>query len=367
MVTLTQRHEPGRARAAGADAYPGLIDRLDAVDIARYPLAGLLRPVYAMFVNDDDERMRGYLDQARACPDEWLAAAGWLMAASAGGKRREARRDAALPPPRRWTGSARSANGGGCRPRCGPSATSGCSTATWTAPPPRTPRPASCSRSWGTARTCPRSSSSSPRSPPGRATWPGPASCPRPPGRPRSRTDRPSTGASPRPWWAAFEVTWGDIEAARPLHADAERLLARLGPAHPARDHLEAMVAATGTLIAIADADLRAAREQAARSYRAAVAAAGHAAARAGAGALAELAFALGQPERAAEMLGASDRGARRRRPHRPDGGEAGYPGCSPPSATTATTAAVRRGQGARPGRGDRAPRPGQAGLIKAG
>ena len=49
-----------------------------------------------------------------------------------------------------------------------------------------------------TARTCPRSSSGSPRSPPGGATWPGPVSCPRPPGRPWSRTDRPSTGASPR-------------------------------------------------------------------------------------------------------------------------------------------------------------------------
>ena len=30
-----------------------------------YPVAGMLRPVYAMFVKDD-ERVRGYLDQARA-------------------------------------------------------------------------------------------------------------------------------------------------------------------------------------------------------------------------------------------------------------------------------------------------------------
>ncbi len=46
-------------------------------------------------------------------------------------------------------------------------------------------------------------------------------------------------------WWAGFEATWGDIEAARPLHADAERQLAQFSPAHPVREHLEAMVAAT--------------------------------------------------------------------------------------------------------------------------
>jgi hypothetical protein len=65
------------------------------------------------------------------------------------------------------------------------------------------------------------------------------------------------------------------------------------------------MVAGTATLIAIADADLPAAREQAARSYRAAVAAEDLPLFASASGALAELALALGQPERAAELLGA--------------------------------------------------------------
>jgi ATP/maltotriose-dependent transcriptional regulator MalT len=106
-------------------------------------------------------------------------------------------------------------------------------------------------------------------------------------------------------WWAGFEAAWGDIDAARPLHADTERLLARFSPTHPVRDHLEAMVATTGTLIAIADQDMRAAREQAARAYRAAVAAQDMPLLALASGAVAQLAFTLGHHERAAELLGA--------------------------------------------------------------
>jgi ATP/maltotriose-dependent transcriptional regulator MalT len=116
-----------------------------------------------------------------------------------------------------------------------------------------------------------------------------------------SAIDRGITAA----WWAAFEVTCGDIEAGRTYHAVAERHLAAFGPAHPAREHLETMVAATGVQIAIADGDMRAAREQAARSYRAAVASEDMPMLAQASGTLAELALALGQPERAAELLGA--------------------------------------------------------------
>ncbi len=77
-------------------------------------------------------------------------------------------------------------------------------------------------------------------------------------------------------------------------------------------------------MIALADGDLVTAREQAARSYRAAVAAQDMPLLALASGAVAELALALGQPERAAGLLGASDRGARRRGPDRPDGAEAG-------------------------------------------
>jgi len=107
-------------------------------------------------------------------------------------------------------------------------------------------------------------------------------------------------------WLAGFEARWGDIDAARPHQADAERHLARFASAHPAREHMEAMVAATGVRIAIADNDLPAAREQALRSYRAAVAADDMPLLAQASGTTAELALALGQPERAAELLGAA-------------------------------------------------------------
>jgi hypothetical protein len=106
-------------------------------------------------------------------------------------------------------------------------------------------------------------------------------------------------------WWAAFEARWGDVDAARPYQAAAERHLAQFGPAHPVREHLEAMMAATGARIAIADKDLRTAREQAMRSYRAAIAADDRPLLAQASGTTAELALALGQPERAAGLLGA--------------------------------------------------------------
>jgi ATP/maltotriose-dependent transcriptional regulator MalT len=107
-------------------------------------------------------------------------------------------------------------------------------------------------------------------------------------------------------WSAAFEVGLGDVDAARQAQAEAERFLARFGPAHPARDHLAAMVASTGARIAIADGDLGAAREQAVRSYQEAVRADDMPLLAQASVTAAELALALGQPERAAELLGAS-------------------------------------------------------------
>jgi hypothetical protein len=117
-----------------------------------------------------------------------------------------------------------------------------------------------------------------------------------------SPMDRGITAA----WWAAFEVRCGDLDAARPFHAVAEQFFKRLGPTHPARERLEAIVAATGARIAIADNDLRAGREQAVRAYRAAVAAQDMPLLAESSGAVAELALALGQPDRAAELLGAT-------------------------------------------------------------
>ena len=64
-------------------------------------------------------------------------------------------------------------------------------------------------------------------------------------------------------------------------------------------------MAATGARIAIADGDVRAAGEQAVRSYRAAVAAQDMPLLAMASATTADLAQALGQPERAAELLGA--------------------------------------------------------------
>ncbi len=191
---LTSVMDPEGAQREGAD--PGLAERLDALDIEKYPVAGLLRPVFAVFTKNDG-RVREYIDQARAGQDEWMAAAAWMMAASLAendGNLAEMRSAAAEGVRRfralgeRWglsnalrtMGNVLLLDGDLERRRAR-----------------RTPRPAACSASSTTARTCPRSSSASPRSPHGAATSPGPVSCPRRPGRSRSRGDRPSTGASP--------------------------------------------------------------------------------------------------------------------------------------------------------------------------
>jgi predicted ATPase len=294
---------PGAAADGIGAAYPGLAERLDALDIERYPVAGPLRPVYAMFVKDDG-RMRVYLDQARAGRDEWLAATAWLMTAGmaeAYGNFDEMRTAAAEAVDRfralgeRWGLSMALRTIGSIQVV---DADLDSAVATFTEASHlltelghredlsqvqlRLAEIAARQGDLAKARelsAAARSAAESEGSP----------------------IDRGIVAA----WWAAFEVTWGDIDAARLHQAAAERHLAQFGPAHPAREHLEALVAATGTRIAIADMDLRAAREQAARSYRAAVGAEDLPLLAQASGTTAELALALGQPERAAELLGA--------------------------------------------------------------
>ncbi len=286
-----------------SDAYHGLAERLDALDIAKYPVAGLLRAVYAVFANDD-ERLRGYLDEVRGSADPWLAAMGWLMAAVSaenGGILGEMRRCAAEAVERfrvlgeRWGLStalrtignvatldgdldgavAAYAEAGRLLAELGHREDLSQVTLRLAEIAARRGDLARARELSASARLAVESEG--------------------------SPIDRGIAAA----WWAAFEVTWGDIDAARPLQADTELILARFGPAHPAREHLEAMVAATATQIAIEDRDLPAARVHATRSYRAAVAARDMPLLAAVSGALAALALALGQPERAAELLGA--------------------------------------------------------------
>jgi predicted ATPase len=293
--------------SAGADrgtgTYPGLIERLDVLDTDKYPVAGLLRPIYAMFVNDD-ERARTYLDQARGGRDEWLVAATWMMTAGMAenhGDLEEMRVAAAEAVDRfralgeRWGLSSALRTSGNVKLLDGD--VDGAVAAYTEAgsllaeldhredmSQVQLRLAEIAARQGDLARA--RELSAAARS---AAESSG------------SPIDRGIAAA----WWAAFEVTWGDVDAARPLHADTVRLLARFSPAHPVRDHLEAMVAATGAMIAIADDDVRGAREQVDLAYRSAVAAQDMQLLALASGALVEFALALGQPERAAELLGA--------------------------------------------------------------
>jgi hypothetical protein len=107
-------------------------------------------------------------------------------------------------------------------------------------------------------------------------------------------------------WGAMFEVTLGRPEAARPLYAAAVQGLAHVDPAHPVRQHMDALVAATAVMIAITDEDLPLGREKARATHRAAVLSKDMPLFAMAASSLVELALALGQHERAAEMLGAT-------------------------------------------------------------
>jgi predicted ATPase len=299
VIAPTAEAGPGGAAAA----YPGLLDRLDALDPDKYLVAGLLRPTYAMFVNDE-RRVRAYIEEARASRDEWLVAATCMMSADIAennGNLAEMRVAAAEAVDRfralgeRWGLSSALRTAGNVMVLDGDidGAVAAYSEAVdllaevghredMTQVQLKLAEIAARQGDLARARELSAATRSAAESD-------------------GSAIDRGIAAA----WWAGFEATWGDIEAARPLHADSERLLGRFSPAHPAREHLEAMVAATGALIAIADDDARAAREQAARAYRSAVAAQDMPLLALASGALAELALALGQPERAAELLGA--------------------------------------------------------------
>jgi predicted ATPase/DNA-binding SARP family transcriptional activator len=293
----------GAADGAGA-AYPGLTERLDALDIEKYPIGGLLRPVYAMFVKDHG-RQRVYLDQARGGRDEWLVATAWLMSARFAeneGNLDETRAAVAEAAGRfralgeRWGLSAALQTVAGIRMLDGDldGANAEYGEASRLLAELGSHEDLSqvqlrlaeiAARRGDLAKARELSAAARALAESGGAP-----------------IDRGVVAA----WWAEFEAMWGDMDAARPLHAVAEQHLARFGPAHPVREHLEALVAATGARIALADQDLRRAREQAGRSYRAAVAAQDMPLLALASGTAAELALALGRPELAAELLGAS-------------------------------------------------------------
>jgi hypothetical protein len=105
--------------------------------------------------------------------------------------------------------------------------------------------------------------------------------------------------------FAMFAATVGNVELARAKNAIARQGMESLGPGHPGRGHMAAGVDATDTLIAVADADLKLARERATSAYRAALTTDDMPVVAMVAGTLASYAHAIGESERAAEILGA--------------------------------------------------------------
>jgi predicted ATPase/DNA-binding SARP family transcriptional activator len=295
--------DPAAQQSLEAAAASGLTERLDIIDIEKYPFAGVLRPVYAMFLGDH-ERMRGYIEEARAGRDQWLVAASWMVAAGLAendGDLTEMRTAATEAVDRfralgeRWGLAAALRMLGNMRVFDGD--LDGAVAATTEAGrllDELGSREDMSEVNFRLAELAARRGdlalgrrlSLLARS---QAEAEG------------SFFDRGIAAAG----WASFASSWGHIDGARSMQDLAERNLQLFGAGHPGRTHIETLVAATATRIAIADNDLRAAREQAARSYRAAVESRDMPALAASSAVTAELAFAVGQPERAAEALGA--------------------------------------------------------------
>ena len=283
--------------------FPGLADRVEALNFDRYPLAALLRPAYAMFTQDT-ERARRYVEEAKASRDDWVVAETWLVSAvlAENNGDMDALRSAAAQAVERFRAIGErwglsSALGlvagigvldGDLDGAAVAYAESSRLLQEMGSRDDQSQRPlqladiAARRGDLAAAREFYQTALAAAESDP-------------------SGMDASRVSAG----YAMFEVTAGSVELARSLATTAEEGVARFGPAHPARHHLAAQVAASGLMIALADADLPLARERAATVYREGVATQDMPLLASIAGALAHLAHALGQPERAAGMLGA--------------------------------------------------------------
>jgi predicted ATPase/DNA-binding SARP family transcriptional activator len=292
---------PGGSPAEPGD--PGLSDRVDELAFDRYPLAGLLRPLYAMFTQDNEHAAR-YIEEARASHDEWLAAAAWIMSAGLaenngdmdGFRAASARaldRFRALG--ERWglasalrmTGSVRILDGD----------LDGAAAAFDEAGRVLREMGARDEESFMRLRLADIAARRG-QAGAARDFFRGALAAAESDG---ESLDVALVSAA----YAMFEVTMGSTELARPLHATAEQKAAQLGPGHPARHHMVAVAAASGLKIALADGNVPLAGERAATMYQEAIAADDMPLLASVGGTLAHLARALGQPARAAEMLGA--------------------------------------------------------------
>jgi predicted ATPase/DNA-binding SARP family transcriptional activator len=79
-MQMYERSPAGEPPAAGRVPSTDLAERVDALDFSTQPLIGVLREMYAFFT-DDRERVARYIDEAIASGDEWLVAVSWAMRA----------------------------------------------------------------------------------------------------------------------------------------------------------------------------------------------------------------------------------------------------------------------------------------------
>lgn len=298
--------QSGRAGLFGLADDPGLADRIESLDFTRNPLAGLLRPLYAMFTQDH-ERMDRYIREARASGNEWLVAATWLMSgayAENNGDIATLRSDSeqalkrfrglgerwGLSSALRMTGSVRVLDGD-LDGAAAVFAEADRVLKEMGSRDDESQRPmqladlAARRGDLAQARELYQAALAAADSDPSDA----------------SGMEGPAVAAA----YALFEATLGNAEAARAPYRTAGQALDALSPTHPARSHLRAAVAAAGLMIALCDGDLPLARERAATVYQAAVAAGDMPLLASVVGALARLAHEAGQPERSARMLGA--------------------------------------------------------------
>jgi len=307
VVTLTTSMDGAAGEAEEAQVqergFPGLAARVEALDVEALPLAGLLRPAYAMFTQDS-ERARRYVDEALTSQDEWLAAAALILSAALAendGDTDTLRLAAAQALDRfrvlgeRWGLSMSLRIVGGLRMLDGDldGADAAFSEASRLLTEMGSRDDESHMRLQFAEIAARRGDTEAARESYAAA---------------RAAAESAGSGMDVAIVSAAaarFEAGLGHVELARPMYAAAEQGLAQLGPGHPGRHHMAAMVWASGVMIAIADRDLPLARERAATAYGAGVAATDMPLLAVVAAALAHLACALDQPDRAAEILGA--------------------------------------------------------------
>ncbi len=298
-VTLTMSMD-GRPEPGEDFGFPGLTDRVDALDFEAFPLAGMMRPAFAMLVHDN-ERARRYMAEAVAARDEWLAAAAQMMTALFADNTGDmdtarAASEQALDRFRvlgeRWglsvvlrvVGNVRMADGD----------LDGAAAAFAEASQLMNELDVRDDESQAEiqlAQIAARHGDLDAATEFYERALAGAGS--------DLDAARVSTD------FAMFAATVGNLELARVRNATARHGLELLSAWHPGRHHMEASVAASGLLIALADSDLPLARERAASAYRAALATDDMPVVAMVAGALASYAHAAGEPGRAAEMLGA--------------------------------------------------------------